>query len=121
MATPSASRSHRRGVPTTGATAYHGAWAERVRVFENVIEHVNEYAAHRRDGRDANNLAASKQGAGWHARTQVHALIQPARREDCLLAEHPGCGFCCLGILDDRIQFDINQVAPIVHMLGEGG
>ena len=38
-----------------------------------------------------------------------------------LFAEHPGCGFCCLGILDDRIQFDINQVAPIVHMLGEGG
>ena len=24
-------------------------------------------------------------GCGWHARTQVHALIQPARQEDCYL------------------------------------
>jgi len=38
-----------------------------------------------------------------------------------LFAEHPARGFCCLAILDDRIQFNINQVAPIVHMLGEGG
>ena len=50
----------------------------------------------------------------------MHAWIQPATG-GLLFAEHPGRGFCCLGILDDRIQFDINQVAPIVHMLGEGG
>ena len=43
----------------------------------------------------------------------------PKRR--LLFAEHPGCGFSCLGILDDRMQFYINQVAPVVHMLGEGG
>ena len=33
--------------------------AERVGVFENVIENVNDYAAHRRNGRDVNNLTAS--------------------------------------------------------------
>ena len=53
-------------------------------------------------------------------RHNLHAWIQPATG-GLLFAEHPGRGLCCLGILDDRIQFDINQVAPMVHMLGQGG
>jgi len=57
---------------------------------------------------------------GRHARTQVRVDPTGPTR-GLLFAKHPGCGFCCLGIVDDRIQFDINQVAPIVHMLGEGG
>jgi hypothetical protein len=64
--------------------------------------------------------ASSAQGAG--GMPAPSALVDPTGPTGGLLfAEHPGCGFCCLGILDDRIQFDINQVAPIVHMLGEGG
>jgi hypothetical protein len=47
-------------------------------------------------------------------------LIQPEWRED-RYCQTLAAGFCCLGILDDQIQFYINQVAPVVHMLCEGG
>jgi len=64
---------------------------------------------------------AGNGGCGRHARTPSARVDPTARGRRLLFAEHPGRGFGCLRILDNRIQFNINQVTPIVHMLGEGG